>query len=189
MVVGNVQPVYLSADGGRHFEKIAKGQMHDDIHHLCFSPNGKMLWATHDGGVSRSLDGGLTFEARDRGIGAANVFGVSVAQTKNPQVLYGGYDTGGNLLLNATWFHVTWGDGFQTVIDPVDSLEMYATKPKRCGESAVQTVKRSKVLLPVVKPHRSGTRGCGKMFRADTLWCLAINLLEAQMVVQHGRLF
>lgn len=128
LVVGNVQPVYLSANGGRAFEKIEKGQMHDDVHHLAYSPNGKLLWAAHDGGVSLSADGGRTFSPRDKGIGAANIFGLSVAQQDQTQVLYGGYDTGGNLLINDQWFHVTWGDGFQTVIDPNDAFKMYATK-------------------------------------------------------------
>ncbi|MFT4679182.1 MAG: photosystem II stability/assembly factor-like uncharacterized protein [Flavobacteriales bacterium] len=128
IVVGNVQPVYRSTNGGRSFEKIERGQMHDDIHHLNFAADGKTVWAAHDGGVSISFDGGLTFDPRDKGIGAANVFGLAVAQTDEPQVLYGGYDTGGNLLRDGEWFHVTWGDGFQTIIDHSDPHVMFATK-------------------------------------------------------------
>ncbi|MCB0761146.1 MAG: hypothetical protein KDC12_06440 [Flavobacteriales bacterium] len=128
IVVGNVQPVYRSVDGGQSFEKIERGQMHDDIHHLVFAPDGKTLWATHDGGVSISFDAGLTFQPRDKGIGAANVFGVAVAQSEKMQVLYGGYDTGGNLLRDSTWYHVSWGDGFQTIIDHSDPAVMFATK-------------------------------------------------------------
>lgn len=128
VVVGNVQPVYRSTDGGKSFDKIERGQMHDDIHHLNFAADGKTVWASHDGGVSVSFDGGLTFESRDNGIGVANVFGLAVAQTNEAQVLFGAYDTGGNLLRDGEWFHVTWGDGFETIIDHSDPHVMFATK-------------------------------------------------------------
>jgi len=128
VLAGNVQPVYRSEDGGYKFNRIEKGQMHDDIHHLEFSPSGKTVWAAHDGGVSVSYDKGVTWKPRDHGIGAANVFGISVAQMKGDQVVYGGYDTGGNLLKDSAWYHVTWGDGFQTIIDHSDPDVMFATK-------------------------------------------------------------
>jgi hypothetical protein len=128
ILVGNVQPVFRSEDGGRSFTRIERGQMHDDIHHLEFQQNGTTVWASHDGGVSVSYDKGLTWQARDHGIGAANVFGVSVAQSENLQLLYGGFDTGGNLLRDGQWSHVTWGDGFETIIDFSDPDVMFATK-------------------------------------------------------------
>ena len=128
LLAANVQPVYRSTDGGRTFSGIDKGQMHDDVHHVLFAADGKTVWAGHDGGVSVSRDGGLTFAPSDNGIGVANVFGLSVAQTQDVQVLYGGYDTGGNLLKDSLWRHVTWGDGFQTIIDPDNPDVMYATK-------------------------------------------------------------
>ncbi|MDZ4821830.1 MAG: hypothetical protein SH856_00035 [Flavobacteriales bacterium] len=124
----NVQPVYYSHDGGQTFLKSDKGQMHDDVHHFEFSPDGKTVWAAHDGGVSLSYDGGLHWLNRDNGIGAANVFGLSVAQTEEPQVLYGGYDVGGNLLKDNKWYHVSWGDGFETIIHPENPDIMFATK-------------------------------------------------------------
>jgi hypothetical protein len=128
MLVGNVQPVFRSEDGGASFTRVERGQMHDDIHHIEFEQNGTTVWASHDGGVSVSYDRGLTWESRDHGIGAANVFGVSVAQTEELQLLYGAFDTGGNLLRDGLWSHVTWGDGFETIIDANDSDIMFATK-------------------------------------------------------------
>lgn len=128
VLAGNVQPVYRSEDGGYNFSRIEKGLMHDDIHHLEFSPSGSTVWAAHDGGLSVSYDKGITWQARDNGIGAANVFGISVAQIPGDQVVYGGYDTGGNLLKDSLWYHVTWGDGFQTIIDHSDPDVMFATK-------------------------------------------------------------
>ncbi|NNE56174.1 MAG: hypothetical protein HKN32_09145, partial [Flavobacteriales bacterium] len=109
VLAANVQPIYRSVDGGRNFERIERGQMHDDVHDITFSPDSGRVWAAHDGGVSVSYDRGITWQPRDNGIGAANVFGISVAQTTETQVLYGAYDTGGNLLKDGEWYHVTWG--------------------------------------------------------------------------------
>lgn len=128
VLAANVQPIYRSTDGGYNFDRIEKGQMHDDIHHLEFSNTGNTLWAAHDGGVSVSYDQGLSWAPRDNGIGAANVFGMSVAQQEKDQVVYGGYDTGGNMLKDSLWYHVTWGDGFQTITDHSDPDVMFATK-------------------------------------------------------------
>lgn len=128
ILVANVQPVFKSTDGGLNFKPIAKNQMHDDVHHLVWSPDRSMVWAAHDGGVSVSFDNGDTWVARDLGIGAANVFGLSVGQTQAHQVLFGAYDTGGNLLIDSLWYHVTWGDGFETIIDRSNPDIMFATK-------------------------------------------------------------
>ncbi|MEY3397835.1 MAG: hypothetical protein RL220_429, partial [Bacteroidota bacterium] len=73
------------------------------------------------------VDGGVNWESADNGIGAANVFAVSVAQTPDPQVLYGAYDTGGNLLRHGMWYHTNWGDGFNTIIHPDNADIMFAT--------------------------------------------------------------
>lgn len=126
IVTGNVQPLYISRDGGQEFERIEKGQMHDDIHHLAWAPDG-LLWVGHDGGVSVSNDDGLTWQSRNNGLGVANVFGLDVTQGSET-VLYGAYDTGGNLLRDGSWYHTTWGDGFETIIDRQNPETMYATK-------------------------------------------------------------
>ncbi len=128
MLVANVQPIFRSTDGGYSFNPIEKNQMHDDTHHLVWTEDGSTVWAGHDGGVSVSFDQGLTWLTRDTGIGVANVFGISVAQTPEHQVLFGAYDTGGNLLIDSVWYHVTWGDGFETIIDPRNQEIMFATK-------------------------------------------------------------
>lgn len=128
MLTGNIQPIYRSMDGGVSFSPIAKRQMHDDIQHLKFTQDGKEIWAAHDGGVSISFDKGLTWESRGNGIGNANVYGVSVSQETNPIYLFGGLDTGGNLLKNGIWSHISWGDGFETMIDYNNSDVMYSSR-------------------------------------------------------------
>ena len=127
MACANVQPVNISTDGGNTFEKIAKNQMHDDVHHILWSAGERALWASHDGGVSVSFDKGVSWEPRDNGIGAANVFGVSVSQSKDVRIAYGGYDVGGNYYRDGTWRHASWGDGFETIISHADRDVVFTT--------------------------------------------------------------
>lgn len=128
MLCGNIQPVHRTTDGGRTWAKVEKKQMHDDIHDFLFDADGTTVWCSHDGGVSKSVDGGVHWDRKDDGIGAANVFGVSTAQTLLPQVIYGGYDVGANLLEDGKWTHVSWGDGFETITHPRDSNTMYCSQ-------------------------------------------------------------
>ena len=127
LICGNVQPLFRSTDEGVSFIRVEKNQMHDDCHHIIFSKKDNRIWASHDGGVSVSLDNGITWSPSDVGIGAANIFGLATSQTTEPQFLFGGYDTGGNLLRDSIWYHVSWGDGFETIIHPRDPNVMFST--------------------------------------------------------------
>jgi hypothetical protein len=101
--------------------------MHDDCHSIVIAPEGNIVFASHDGGISISMDGGVHWSNSDDGIAAANIFGLSTAQTELPRVLYGAYDVGGNLLRDGQWWHVNWGDGFETAISPRDSNVMFSS--------------------------------------------------------------
>lgn len=127
VLCANVQPVNVSSDGGKSFRKIEKNQMHDDLHHFVFAPDGKTVWASHDGGVSKSDDAGLHWKSQDEGIGAANVFGVATSQTEDIHIAFGAYDTGGNMLRHAKWNHVSWGDGFESIISPSNPEIVFTT--------------------------------------------------------------
>jgi hypothetical protein len=121
MACANVQPIMVSNDGGRTFDKIEKNQMHDDVHHIIQSPANGRMWASHDGGVSWSeKDDAAHWEPRCEGIGAANVFGIATSQSKDVRLAFGGYDVGGNYFKNGTWRHVSWGDGFECAISNAD---------------------------------------------------------------------
>jgi hypothetical protein len=127
MACANVQPVMLSSNGGRTFERVEKNQMHDDVHHILFSAKNKALWASHDGGVSWSTDGGMHWQSRCEGIGAANVFGVATAQSKDIRLAFGGYDVGGNYYRDGRWNHVSWGDGFECAMSNADRNVVFTT--------------------------------------------------------------
>jgi hypothetical protein len=128
LMFGNIQPIFRSENGGRDFKGIQMKQLHDDIHHIVYTRGGRVVYSASDGGMAISYDRGLTWEKREEGLGVANVFGLAVGQTKEPLVIFGAFDTGGNLLRDGRWYHVSWGDGFEGIINPEDSCTMFITR-------------------------------------------------------------
>ncbi|MFM7812895.1 MAG: hypothetical protein ACKO66_00100, partial [Flavobacteriales bacterium] len=116
IIIANVHPIFISRDGGATFLKGKSNQMHDDIHGLQYSSDGKVIWAVHDGGVSVSFDGGVQWQNRSDGMAVANVFGVASGGYQDEVIAYGGYDTGGNVKRDGRWQHTSWGDGFESVV-------------------------------------------------------------------------
>ncbi len=151
MACANVQPVMISNDGGRSFYKIEKNQMHDDVHQILGSPVNDRLWATHDGGVSWSKDGGEHWEPRCEGIGAANVFGVATSQSKDVRLAFGGYDVGGNYYKDGTWRHVSWGDGFECAISEANRNVVFTTSQNGAITSTLDGHQFNRTLRPNAK--------------------------------------
>lgn len=128
MACANVQPIMISNDGARTFDKIERNQMHDDVHQIIQSPANGRMWAAHDGGVSWSKDEEAKYwEPRCEGIGAANVFGIATAQSKDVRLAFGAYDVGGNYFKDETWRHVSWGDGFECAISNANRNIVFTT--------------------------------------------------------------
>jgi hypothetical protein len=116
LIVCDVQPVYFSSDGAKTFKKAVSNLLHDDVHQLIYSPDGQLIYAAHDGGVSVSKDGGLHWADRSAGLSCANVFGLSVNGSDKGNLLYGAYDTGVNTMRDSAHIHHVWGDGFDCAI-------------------------------------------------------------------------
>jgi hypothetical protein len=112
IVLGDVHPVFFSSDGGKVFKKSVTNQMHDDVHCFVFSPDGKIIYAAHDGGVGMSIDGGIQWSDRSNGLACANIFDMQLHPSGSGEILYGAYDTGINSLNDVTHKHHIWGDGF-----------------------------------------------------------------------------
>jgi hypothetical protein len=100
--------------------------MHDDCHQLMYAPDGQLIYAAHDGGVSVSKDGGVHWADRSVGLSCANVFGLSVSGDEKINLLYGAYDTGVNTIRDSSHTHHVWGDGFDCAMLP-DKKSMIAT--------------------------------------------------------------
>lgn len=75
MIVAGIFP-YLSTNGGSTWTSLPP--MHYDIQSVSMS--GDTIWITHDGGISRSIDKGLTFQDRSDGISALEIWGFDQSQ-------------------------------------------------------------------------------------------------------------
>ncbi|MFM7233056.1 MAG: WD40/YVTN/BNR-like repeat-containing protein [Flavobacteriales bacterium] len=152
MACANVQPIMISNDGGRTFDRIEKNQMHDDVHHILQSPSNGRLWASHDGGVSScEKDDEKHWQSRCDGIGAANVFGIATSQSKDVRLAFGGYDVGGNYYKNGTWRHVSWGDGFECAISAADRNVVFTTSQNGAVTGTLDGQEFNRTLRPNAK--------------------------------------
>ncbi len=124
-----------SVDGGESFENVT-GNVHSDFHSLWMDPSepGHMYVGT-DGGVFISRDGGDHWQIVDN-LPVGQFYHVSV-DSEIPFNVYGGMQDNGSWkgpsdlwedggIRNYHWQEVGFGDGFGTLIDPVDPVFGYS---------------------------------------------------------------
>jgi photosystem II stability/assembly factor-like uncharacterized protein len=122
-----------STNGGRSFSRTSGGA-HGDFHDVWISPaNSNIVYATDDGGLWRSEDGGTLWKHQIN-LPISQFYHVSVDQS-NPYHVYGGlqdnsswvgassYPGGVN---NSRWENIYGGDGFWVFEDPSDPDYIYA---------------------------------------------------------------
>ncbi len=101
--------------------------VHSDIHQVVFTPDGQSLYATSDGGVFKSGDGGATWIPKNNGLSVATSERMSTSATDPSLMLNGLFDNGTLLRRNGLWTHVVGGDGLTPIIDHIDPNHMYAS--------------------------------------------------------------
>ncbi|MEO7013255.1 MAG: hypothetical protein ABI127_03030 [Dokdonella sp.] len=127
----------VSDDGGKTMRRVGEKHKHVDNHVLWIDPaNPRHLLAGCDGGVYQSFDRGATWEWFDN-LPLSQFYRVGLDNGLPFYSIYGGTQdnnsVGGpsrtrskNGIVNSDWFITQEGDGFQTVIDPVDPNTVYA---------------------------------------------------------------
>lgn len=107
--------------------------LHPDMHVITFDPqNAQVIWAGNDGGVFKSIDGGVTWQARNEGLATLQFTGFAV-NPQNEAIIQGGmqdnnkaYTTDGGA--TRAWTAVDVGDGGQAMIDPFNPTIWYGTR-------------------------------------------------------------
>lgn len=136
--LGDVVPVVKCTNGGFPGACNWTGTqdtVHDDIHQVKFAPispsnpNGLTIYAASDGGVFKTVDGGGTWTAKNKGLGVATVERMSTSATDPSLILAGLFDDGSVLYQNGTWKHLLGGDGTTPIIDHQDPNHMYVSNP------------------------------------------------------------
>ncbi|MFQ5705006.1 MAG: hypothetical protein ACE5HT_13425 [Gemmatimonadales bacterium] len=115
-----------STDGGRTFQRIARG-VHGDHQSFWIDPaDGDHLLSGSDGGFQLSYDGGATFHVM-RNVSLAQFYHIFV-DDRDPYYVCGGLQDNGNWcgpsrskdrgIMTGEWYTVSGGDGFYTVPVP-----------------------------------------------------------------------
>ncbi len=140
----NVDRVYavdvmlqVSDDGGRTFRRVGENLKHVDNHSVWIDPDATdHLIVGCDGGVYETFDRGRTWRYSSN-LPITQYYRVATDESKPFYRVFGGaqdnFSVGGpsrtrtnNGIRNADWFITSGGDGFGSVVDPVDPNTVYA---------------------------------------------------------------
>lgn len=126
-------PLLLSVNGGQSFSPVSNSA-HGDFHDVWIDPNNSnTVFATDDGGLWRSQDGGTRWEHL-MNLPVSQFYHVSADQAE-PYHVYGGLQDNSSWVAdssypggvtNSRWENMLGGDGFWMWEDPSDPTYIYA---------------------------------------------------------------
>jgi photosystem II stability/assembly factor-like uncharacterized protein len=140
----NVDRVYsmdtwmqVTHDGGATFEHVGETHKHVDNHALWINPDDpRHLRAGCDGGVYETFDRGATWSYFEN-LPIMQFYRATVDNSEPFYYIYGGTQDNATLggptrtrhragIANEDWFVTVFGDGFETVVDPVEPNIVYS---------------------------------------------------------------
>jgi photosystem II stability/assembly factor-like uncharacterized protein len=108
------------------YNKSSAPVVHADKHALVFHNNGT-LFEGNDGGIYKSVNGGLSWTDLSNGLEINQIYRIGVAQTNASTILTGLQDNGTKLYKAGFWSDVKGGDGMECIVDHTNPNYMYAT--------------------------------------------------------------
>ena len=106
----------------------AGSKTHPDQQSLAFAPsNSNIIFVTNDGVISKSNDGGSTYQSLNSSLTLSQFVGITMHPT-DPSITYGGTQDNGNQRrfgTSGTWEEYFSGDGGRTVINPHDPTVLF----------------------------------------------------------------
>lgn len=133
LYIGGIH-IWKSSNGGRAWELIShwtgsykKPYVHADQHYLLFNPKNLDLYSANDGGLYVSSDNGISWKDLSNGLGIAQFYRISVANTPEVMLTGGTQDNGTHLFNEGDWFNVNGGDGMETHINPKNPKLVFCT--------------------------------------------------------------
>jgi photosystem II stability/assembly factor-like uncharacterized protein len=204
--------MYFSEDGGKTFKTDRIEKIHGDYHALWIDPaNSDHLLIGSDGGIHVSWDGGRSMDFINT-VALAQFYEVAY-DMRTPYTVCGGLQDNGSWcgpsrtahdqgIANEDWFRVGGGDGFFTVIDPVDPDTIYVESQDGNVQRFDRRTNERRVIRPeppagekyrfnwnspiVLSPHDpktvyyGGNRLFGSSDRGDTWTLVTPDLTGAQ---------
>ena len=107
---------------------------HVDVEFVTFDPfDENIIYMANHGGVYISYNKGKSWESKSKGIGVAEVLGMTVSQSDPNQVVIGTYHDGSSVYANWDndgkyyWKNVNGGDALISLINPTNNAEIYTS--------------------------------------------------------------
>jgi PKD repeat protein len=123
VMVGGVN-IWKTGNGGSSWDLVGHWYggggapyVHADIHDLVYRPDGSACYASCDGGIFETLDGGFSWQDRSDGLQIGQMYRLGCSATNADIVIQGWQDNGTNLYNNGNWDRVMGGDGFECFVD------------------------------------------------------------------------
>lgn len=129
--------ITASSDGGKTFKSVGERYKHVDNHALWIDPsNTKHLLSGCDGGLYETFDLGANWEFKSN-LPITQFYKVATDNAEPFYNVYGGTQDNNTLggpsrtksangIHNMDWYITTGGDGFETVVDPMDPNIVYS---------------------------------------------------------------
>ena len=104
--------------------------VHADHHYFKFHPTQNRLFSTHDGGIARSTDQGISWRDMSNGMKIQQYYGLATSNINPSLAIAGAQDNGTALSKNngSSFVHTLDGDGMMAAIDYVDPSIMYGSQ-------------------------------------------------------------
>lgn len=103
---------------------------HPDQHSLAFARgNSNQFYIGNDGGISKTTDGGETFQSLNGTLTLTQFTSIALHPT-DASITYGGSQDNGTQRRfpgSSQWYEIATGDGGRVVIDPVNTATVFAT--------------------------------------------------------------
>lgn len=123
--------IYLwrSSNGGSNWTFVSDQDIHADQHTCVWRPDGSQVWVGHDGGVSTSIDAGVTWTSYENILPITQYVNIDVGVSNTNLIVGGSQDNGISRTTNGgtTWNQVRPGDGGGIAIDPTNANNIYIT--------------------------------------------------------------
>jgi len=122
--------VMRTSNGGSTWEVVSDPHLHADCHASVWTDDGQQVWIGHDGGISVSADGGVTWDSTDNLLPITQYVAIGASAFELPLVAGGGSQDNGMSITTdggVTWSFRIGGDGGGLAIDPFHPERMFCT--------------------------------------------------------------
>lgn len=133
--VGGIN-TWKSIDGGNafvivnHWNSTCGGTVetvHADKHCLAFQNGTSTLFEGNDGGIYKTINGGINWTDLSNGLVISQFYQLSVSQTNPSEIIGGLQDNGSKSMISGIWTDVLGADGMDCAIDYTTGMVQYAT--------------------------------------------------------------